>query len=107
MSNSIYSNQTWFCTNCGTKEFLPMVPGCGSYGKEWKCCSLKCSEEMNLKFSYSVLGKEYRPTDQQKFDLVCVKMAPKPLENKKLWNHEFAKQNGEESGDYGVYVYGD
>ncbi len=52
----IYSKQKIFCNACGKEMFieLPKV-----VGREFKCCSMECIEEMKWRETLSIMGKEY------------------------------------------------
>ena len=61
----LYSNQKWFCTNCGKEQNSPMsvgrYNGSQCVGHEWKCCSVECHREIEWKRVLSIMGKEYYP----------------------------------------------
>lgn len=54
--NMYYSEQKWFCNNCGKEQLKPLA-GFGPIGREWKVCSIECNREMHMKYTCSILGK--------------------------------------------------
>lgn len=52
----MFSKQLIYCNCCG-KEIHAELPKV--MGKEFKCCSMECFEEMKWREALSIMGKEY------------------------------------------------
>lgn len=60
---ALYSKQKIFCNACGKEEHR-VLPG---MGREYKCCSMRCLNEMYWRGVLSIMNKEYYP-DPRKYD---------------------------------------
>ncbi|MFW9878243.1 MAG: hypothetical protein ACFFG0_34615 [Candidatus Thorarchaeota archaeon] len=58
----MFTKQTMYCNCCGTKMFV--VPS-KAVGREYRCCSLECANEMDWRWTLSILGKEYYPRPEE------------------------------------------
>lgn len=56
-----YSAQKWFCNACGSEQnSIPFSPGaCWVVCAKYTCCSRKCADEMNWRYTLSVMGRSY------------------------------------------------
>lgn len=62
-----YSNQEWYCNNCGQKQWSSPIKGFGAGCRSrYVLCSIKCAREMNWKDILSNFNKEYYPQPEEK-----------------------------------------
>jgi hypothetical protein len=61
--NSMYSKQVIYCNACG-KRMVTEIPKV--FGREFKCCSSECIQEMQWRETLSIMGKEYYPKKEHK-----------------------------------------
>lgn len=64
----MFSAQTIYCNACGKrmKVELPNV-----IGRDYKCCSIECLEEMQWREALSTLGREYYPKHESGLCMSC------------------------------------
>ncbi len=50
-----YSPQVVYCNNCGTKMVMPPFK---LLGRSYRCCSMECCREIDMKDALSSMGRE-------------------------------------------------
>lgn len=53
-----YSPQVVYCNNCGTRMVIPPFK---LLGRSYRCCSIECCREINMKDTLSIMGREADP----------------------------------------------
>lgn len=61
----MYIKQLVYCNCCG-KELHIEIPK--MFGRDFKCCSMNCINEMKFRETLSILGKEYYTRDDLKIN---------------------------------------
>lgn len=50
----MFGKQIFYCNNCGIKIITTSEK---MLGRDWRVCSIKCLNEINIKVSKSILGE--------------------------------------------------